>query len=142
MPENLPTAPPEPTLEESEILDDSEKLPSLDESVLDETPAETPTAAEPEALPPMEEDLNWDESDMTVAAPQPVEEDLSIVEEPAAAASEGPPLLPIGEPEEPQGRSSDMSWEEGVDEVKEGMPFTEIEPPRVYAEEVPVTTEE
>ena len=35
-----------------------------------------------------------------------------------------------------------MSWEESDYEIKEGMPFKEIEPPRVYDEEIPVTTEE
>ena len=47
MPENLPTAPPEPTLEESEMLDESEELPGLEESLFDETP----TTIEPEVLP-------------------------------------------------------------------------------------------
>ena len=52
------------------------------------------------------------------------------------------PLLPIVESEEPVGRSTDMSWEDEMYEVKEGMPFKEIEPPRVYEEEVPISTEE
>lgn len=141
VPENLPTAPTEPTLEESEILDEAEKLPSLEDSVFDETPPETPPTIEPESLPSVEEDLSWDESVPTTEA-LPVEEDLSFVEETVAAVeSDGPPLLPIGEPEAPAGRSTDMSWEED-DEIKEGMPFKEIEPPRIYDDEVPVTTEE
>ena len=144
VPENLPTAPPDPTLEESELLDELEKLENLDDSVFDEPttePAPTPTTEE---LPPVDEDLSWEESEIPIPEPMPVEEDLSLVEEapPEPAASDGPPLLPIEEPAVAEGRSTDMSWEEGVDEVKEGMPFKEIEPPRVYEEEIPVTTEE
>jgi hypothetical protein len=148
VPENLPTAPPEPTLDESEMLDEPEKVASLDDSVFDEAPSETSVATtEAEVLPPMEDDLSWEEEGMPEATPEPVEEDLSLVEETSEIATEeGPPLLPIAEAKEetgvPEGRSTDMSWEEGVDEVKEGMPFTEIEPPRVYTEEVPVSTEE
>ena len=142
VPENLPSDPPEPTLEESEILDEPEKDASLDESVLEDLPTDTPPAVEPEELPPAEEDLSWDES---VPAHEPLEIEGSVSsEEIALEAGEpkGPPLLPIGEPEPPPGRSTDMSWEEGAYEIKEGMPFKEVEPPRVYDEEIPVTTEE
>ncbi len=154
VPENLPTAPPEPTLEESEVLDEAEGLPSLEDSGLDDLPSETPAESEPEVLPPVEGELDWDES---VPTHEPLQvEELSPEETTVAAAesdgppllsigeseTDGPPLLPIGEPEEPAGRSTDMAWDEEPYEIKEGMPFTEVEPPRVYDEEVPVSTEE
>ncbi len=146
VPENLPTAPPEPNLDESEILDELEKVASLDDSVFDEpsspTGADELSPATAEGLPPVEEDLSWDES---IPEPEPltIGEDVSVDEVTVSASeSEGPPLLPIGEPEEPVGRSSDMSWEEGVEEIREGMPFKEVEPPRVYDEEIPISTEE
>ena len=142
VPENLPTAPPEPTLEESEILDETEELPSLEDSEFEDPTSETPAVSEPEVLPPIEEDLSWEESMPTPEA-LPVEEDLSFDETTVVAVeSDGPPLLPIGEPETPAGRSTDMSWDEGAEEIKVGMPFKEVEPPRVYDEEVPVTAEE
>ena len=140
VPEDLPTAPPEPTLEESEIGDELEKVASLDDSVLDELPAETPPT--PEALPPVEEDLSWGE-DIPEPEPLHIEGELSMDEAALSESDTGkPPLLPIGQSEEPVGRSTDMSWEDEMYEVKEGMPFTEIEPPRVYDEEVPISTEE
>ena len=159
MPEDLPTVPPEPTLEDTESSDKPDELPSLEESVLDEIPSESPPPApEPEVLPPMEEDLSWDDSTSPIPEEQLTEEDLALVddiveahagepsgsatEDPNTLASEGPPLLPIGEPEVPEGRSTDLSWEEGVEGIKEGMPFKEIAPPRVFDEEVPITTEE
>jgi hypothetical protein len=142
VPENLPTAPPEPILEESEDLDDIENLPSLEDSGLDELPSETPPVPEPEVLPAVDEDLSWDES-APAHEPLKIEESLSSDEKTLVTGeSEGPPLLPIGEPESPSGRSTDMSWEEGGYEIKEGMPFTEVQPPRVYDEEISVSTEE
>ena len=143
VPENLPSAPPEPSLEESEILDELEKVASLDDSLLDDIPVEPSPTTAPEELPPVEEDLTWDESEVPTATPEPFVEDLSLVEDTTTEAAEkGPPLLPIGEPKVPEGKSTDMSWEEGVEGIKEGMPFKEIEPPRVYDEEVPISTEE
>ena len=101
MPENLPIAPPEPTLEESEIEDETEELPSLEDSGLDDLPSDTPTVTEPEVLPPAGDDFSWDES-------VPEHEPLTVGEEPSvdeaaltAAESGGPPLLPLGEPEVP-----------------------------------------
>jgi hypothetical protein len=146
VPENLPTVPPEPTLEESEISDELEKVASLDESVFDEPSPPTVTEESPptptEELPPVEEDLSWDEA---IPEPEPlaIEKDVSVDEVVVSASeSDGPPLLPIGESEEPAGRSTDMSWEEGVDGIKEGMPFKEVEPPRVYDDEISISTEE
>ncbi len=143
VPEDLPSAPPEPTLEESEILDEADKLPDLEESALDETPTEGPLAADSEILPPVEDDFGWDDGELSSAESEPVQEDVSFVEEPSVdLESEVSIETPSEEPEEIAGKSTDMSWEEGVEEIKVGMPFTEIEPPRVYDEEIPVTTEE
>lgn len=148
IPDDVPLAPPEPVLGEStmnEPIDDSDVLPSLDESGLEEvdteesapvssesTPEkeeltweEPPVPAEPAA--PLEEDLSWDDS--SLPAPEPEEtEDLSLIEE-----------SPV-EIEDPGGLSTDLTWDD--QEIKEGMPFKEIEPPRVYAEEIPVSAEE
>lgn len=147
VPENLPAAPPEPTLEESELMDGKKEESILDESVFDDIQAEAETAGkESEGLPPVEEDLSWDVSKAPASSPDALSEteEVHVAEE--SITDEGPPLLPIGESEEepavPEGKSTDMSWEEGVGEIKEGMPFKEVEPPRVYDEEVPVTTEE
>ena len=142
VPDNLPTAPPEPTLEESEVLDEDELLPSLEDSGLEDISDSPPSVTEPEELPPVTDDLSWEEE---ILDPEPVKtEENQPTDEMSASdvVDEGPPLLPIGEPEEPAGRSTDMSWEEGVEEIKVGMPFKEVEPPRVYDEEIPISTEE
>lgn len=143
VPEDLPSAPPEPTLEESEILDEADKLPGLDESALDETPAEEPIAADSEVLPPVGDDFSWDDGELSSVELKPIEEDISFVEE-SSTEEESEVSIETSEeePEQEEGKSTDMSWEEGVEDVKVGMPFTEIEPPRVYDEEIPVTTEE
>ena len=141
VPEDLPSAPPEPTLEESEILEEVEKVPSLETSAFDELSTETQPERKPEVLPSIEEELSWDESTIAPTMETPVEEAPSIAEEDETvvdAAHE----MPVEELEVPEGKSTDMSWEEGVDGIKVGMPFKEVEPPRVYDDEVPISTEE
>lgn len=143
MPEDLPSAPPEPTLEESEVLDDAAEVPNLEESALDELPPETLPSIEAEALPPVEEDLSWEEAGIQIAETKPVEEELpsedeSLIEENSETIIESP----VEEPTIPEGKSTDLSWEEGVEDIKVGMPFKEIEPPRIYDEEIQVSTEE
>ena len=99
MPENLPSAPPEPTPEESEILDELEKEASLDDSILEDIPVEHSSTTAPEELPPVEEDLTWDESETPTTTPEPaVEDSYSVEDTTTEATEEGPPLLPIGEP--------------------------------------------
>lgn len=147
IPENVPTAPPEDELGETtmnEPLDNNDVLPSIEESGLGEVDAdelapvksESPLAEDelsweeppaPSASTPIEEELSWDDDAPLIAEAAPTE-DLSLIEESPA------------EVEDPGGRSTDLVW--GDDEIKEGMPFKEIAPPRVYDEEVPVTTEE
>ncbi|MFW9808642.1 MAG: zinc ribbon domain-containing protein [Candidatus Thorarchaeota archaeon] len=144
IPDDVPLAPSE--LGESimdETEDNSDALPSLEESALEEMVSDEPTPAAPDKLTddklsweeppsavdidPKEADLSWDDSTLPVADTAEAE-DLSLLEE-----------NPV-EVEDSGGRSTDLEWDK--DEIKVGMPFTEIEPPRVYAEEVPVTTEE
>ncbi|MGY5863066.1 MAG: zinc ribbon domain-containing protein [Candidatus Thorarchaeota archaeon] len=146
IPDNLPPAPPETELGEptmNDPLDSNDVLPSLEESGLDEEPEElAPTPIEnlpkedelsweepptPVASPPVEEELSWDDSTLPAAEPEP-SEDLSFIE------------MDQTEIEDTGGRSTDLVWED--DEIKVGMPFKEVAPPRVYDEEVPITTEE
>jgi hypothetical protein len=150
IPENTPLAPPKPDLGETTMNDHSESndvLPSLEESGLDEvekeaTPIVTDTLSsetelsweEPPASPtptPVGEELSWDESTLPVSE-EPLVEDLSLIE---ASEADGEPKA-----EEPGGRSTDLVWEES--EIKVGMPFKEVAPPRVYDEDVAVSTEE
>ncbi|MFX1260549.1 MAG: tol-pal system YbgF family protein [Promethearchaeota archaeon] len=103
---------------ELEILPDTE-LPDVDEPVIEEEPpSATPTSPE--------EGLSWEVDERLVE---------STTEEVAA-----PEPIPVSPPEAPAGSSSDLSWEvEGVDpEIKVGMPFKEVAPPRVMAEEIEV----
>jgi hypothetical protein len=151
IPENAPLAPPEPELGETTMNDPSESndvLPSLEESGLEEetapvVPDRLPTEdeltwEEPPVTPklastPAEDDLSWDDSTLPVSEEPPVE-DLSLIE------TSEPELEVEAAPEESGGRSTDLVWED--DEIKVGMPFKEVAPPRVYDEEVPISTEE
>ncbi|NHJ13114.1 MAG: hypothetical protein EAX95_05520 [Candidatus Thorarchaeota archaeon] len=100
----------------------------LSEPVIEDTePLESTEEAE---LPPAD-DLSWEvDEKLLKAAPEP-EEELTVVEVPS---------------EEPAGTSRDISWDEEdlvieAEEVKEGMPFKEVEPPRVVSGEFDSTTE-
>ncbi|MFW9794413.1 MAG: zinc ribbon domain-containing protein [Candidatus Thorarchaeota archaeon] len=147
IPDNAPPAPIEPELGESAMddpLDNSDVLPSIEESGLEEVESEESTPIVVESSPKTEElaweeppapvepvpaldELTWDDSSLPVVE-EAQAEDLSFIEE----TSE--------EIQEPGGRSTDLVWKD--DEIKEGMPFKEVEPPRVYSEEVPISTEE
>jgi len=150
IPENAPFAPPLPDLGDTTMNDPTETddvLPSLEESGLDDVEAEVApvvteslpsddelTWEEPPAPPqptPIVEDLSWDDSTLPVSEDPPTE-DLSLIE----SGGEEPEL----EPEDLAGRSTDLVWEES--EIKVGMPFKEVAPPRVYDEEVAISTEE
>jgi hypothetical protein len=102
---------------ELEILPDTE-LPDVGEPSIEETPPAAPTSPE--------EDLSWE-----------VDEKLVDSTSEEVAAPEPPPVSPS---ESPEGSSADLSWEvERIDpEIKEGMPFKEVAPPRVMAEEMEV----
>ncbi|MHA2223080.1 MAG: zinc ribbon domain-containing protein [Candidatus Thorarchaeota archaeon] len=146
IPENVPLAPPEANLGETPMNESNENddvLPSLEDSGLEDVetqeranilPKKPGSADEltweepptPAASPSLEEDLSLDDGTLSDFEDAP-EEDLSLIEEDSGVV------------EESGGRSTDLVWDD--DEIKVGMPFKEVEPPRVYAEEVPVTTE-
>jgi hypothetical protein len=129
---------PEIASEEGHVLGDVEDvLPAVEESGLDEiiepeTPVED-AASDAKATTPTES-LSWDEG---------------IPELPTDAGTskpeEVPPLGEASNPEKEEASAvSEFSWEEGVEGIKEGMPFKEIEPPRVYVEahDMEISTEE
>jgi hypothetical protein len=129
---------PEITLESGHNAEEvKDVLPAVEESGLEEIvePKEPIVQA-----PPQEEavsskaSLSWDES---------------ISEIPSDTATSKPNEVTTSEAtstgnEEHNTSESELSWEEGVQKIKEGMPFKEIEPPRVYAEaqDTVVSTEE
>lgn len=102
-------------------------LPAVEESGLDEIEAQVEEECKPEeeCLPPVE-DLSWEE-EMPASEP--------VVNEVAAPAD-----TPVENPNIPKAvDAEDLSWEEGVEEVKVGMPFKEVEPPRVFTEDIDMT---
>lgn len=111
-------------------------LPSVEESGLDdiEEPVlvDEPTLPEPEPEVSAEPDeLTWDEElpDLPVGETK-VESGETMVSAPASISFE-----PISKTKEPiVAEEAELSWEESINEVKEGMPFKEIEPPRIVAE--------
>ncbi|TFG29770.1 hypothetical protein EU528_09230 [Candidatus Thorarchaeota archaeon] len=121
-------------------------LPSVEESGLDDfiEPAliDEPTLPEPEPeIAPTTEDLSWDEEipDLPVGETK-IDHGETMTSAPASVSIESKPEA--GEPVTSD--ESVLSWDEGVEEVKVGMPFTEVEPPRIVAEAhaIEVTTED
>jgi hypothetical protein len=126
----------------NETNDNDDVLPSIEESGLDEVESVEPAQVLSES-PPAEDELSWEEPPVPAAsAPAPVEEELSWDDTVEAAPAEDLSLIEASPAEvaDPEGRSTDLVWED--DEIKVGMPFKEVAPPRVYEEDVPVTTEE
>jgi hypothetical protein len=117
-------------------------LPAVEESGLEEITEPSSTIedvpAESDSTEP-QESLSWDDE-------LPDFPNLSTDGETDEAEQVSTPAeTPAPEPEaEPASVASELSWEEGVEGIKEGMPFKEIEPPRVYAEahDIEVSTEE
>ena len=121
------------------LVPNPDTLPSVEESGLDDIVEpviiEEPTLPEPEpevsAAPAVSEQLSWDEEipDLPV-----VETEVDYGETMASAS------IPAVSDPEPEARDAvindepGLSWDEGVDEIKEGMPFKEVEPPRIVAE--------
>ena len=111
-------------------------LPSVEESGLDEIEepvlVDEPTLPEPEPeVSAQPDELTWDEElpDLPVEKTE-VESGETMVSAPASV-----PFEPISEAKEPiVTEEAELSWEESIDEIKEGMPFKEIEPPRIVAE--------
>jgi hypothetical protein len=102
-------------------------LPEVDELGLEELPEpetpEPPESSGEDALPPVEE-LSWEDE-----MPEP-SEPKSEPDTPAPTELEAVPKAVDVE---------DLSWEEGATEIKEGMPFKEVEPPRVVTEDIDMT---
>lgn len=131
---------PEQTLDASLIPENAEDiLPAFEESGLDEI-AESEPFLETHPLKPEKSDsvdeLSWEDGLPT--AP-------SIEEIPKMEKAAAPEVVTNTELKIAGSRAaSELSWEEGAEEIKEGMPFKEIEAPRVYAEsqDVAVTADE
>ena len=129
-----------------EPVPESDTLPSVEESGLDEIDepvlVDEPTLPEPEPeVSAQPDELTWDEEipDLPVGETE-VESGETMVSAPASMAFD-----PISETKEPAVTDeAELSWEESVDDIKEGMPFKEIEPPRIVAEAeaIEVTTDD
>ena len=123
---------------------DSGTLPGLEESGLEEIEEpsliDQPTLEEPE-VPPVKEELSWDEEieDLPVGD-SGVEAGETIAHAPTSVPITAEPTTV--EPE--KGKESELSWEEGVEGIKEGMPFKEVAPPKIVAEaeSIQVTTDD
>ncbi|MFW9959904.1 MAG: zinc-ribbon domain-containing protein [Candidatus Thorarchaeota archaeon] len=121
---------PEQTLEEErmpEAVDDV--LPAVEESGLEEigitVPSTEVTLPKPETTESADM-LSWDEELPDAPA---TEGTLMVEGEINPESSAELEIKPHSSSEE-----GELSWEEGVAGIKEGMPFKEIEPPRVFAE--------
>lgn len=120
-------------------LDDDLDLgePPLDLDTLPDTdlPAtEEPVIDEPVSPPPVDEDLSWEVDEGLVQLDEP-----EVVVEAPIASTEPVVDATLEEPAAASG-SEDLSWDikSTEPEVKEGMPFKEVEPPRVVSEEIQV----
>jgi len=105
---------------ELETLPETE-LPEVDNSMEEVIPT-------PVVTPLVEEGLSWEVDDALVESAS-AETPVSIPEPVAVVA-----------PERAEKSSEDLSWDvKGIEpEIKVGMPFKEVEPPRVMAEEIEV----
>jgi hypothetical protein len=152
----LATESTEDTLPESELEDIPDTLPETDlpdleatavveEPLVVEEPAvtEEPVTVDETPVPPPEEDLSWEVDEKLV---QPVEEGNS-----GAKAVDPPVSLEVHEPAPVadavvlEDNTKDLSWDEMAvareADIKEGMPFKEVEPPRVASEDVDFATD-
>jgi ribosomal protein L32 len=125
---------------------EADVLPDIDDSVLPESkeiarPKEE-SALEATSLPPADE-LTW-EAD----SPAPVEEMPIVAADELAAAPAEPESSQEAEVRDYDHVSAEMSWdtssipEFSSDEVKEGMPFKEVAPPRVAENDIATSTDE
>jgi hypothetical protein len=126
------------TEEEDTVDSEKDVLPALEDSGLEEiteTPPDVePTPPESELSSPSDE-LSWDDELPSMPA----------AGEKAKMEVETSPNKKTESGEEPPSTEADsgLSWEEGVDGIKEGMPFREIERPRVVeAQDIIITTDE
>ena len=104
-----------PSLEESVLEDIQEPIAVANDHVKDEIEDKSPT-----------DELSWDEE--LPELPKEKEPEITPTQEKVEAAA----VKPVDEPApKKHDESSSLSWEEGI---KEGMPFKEIDPPRVVSE--------
>jgi hypothetical protein len=118
-------------------------LPSVEESGLDEiaVPATTdePTTKEE---PASADELSWEEElpDLPPVGTTEIGTGETMASAPASTPSDiSPKVEETSDPDE-----SELSWDESVEDIKVGMPFKEVEPPRVVkdAEAIEVTTDD
>ncbi|UCE10401.1 MAG: hypothetical protein JSW61_00320 [Candidatus Thorarchaeota archaeon] len=122
----------EPEPEAPEVLEEEAVLPDFDESDLGgkAAPAPEPEIAEAELPPP--EELTWDVEESVTAEP---EADATLP--PSTLDEVSPSVAPEAQPEIPEREIEPeaLAWDEEaaleIDEsdIKEGMPFKEVEPP-------------
>lgn len=128
---------PESSLEEKALGNVEDILPAVEESGLDdinEPSSDIEQSTQETESPAPSDGLSWDDElpELPIETTQETEISTPVK------------VVDTEEKEDTASSTGGLSWEEGVDEIKEGMPFKEIEPPRVYAEahDTEVTTEE
>ena len=125
---------------------DPDTLPSLEDSGLDDI-GEPVSIAEPIVPEPEPEtstkveELSWDDEIPDLPVGETVADSgETMTRAPSVSAFDSKPeareAVINDEPE--------LSWEEGVEQIKEGMPFREVEPPRIVAKahSIDVTTDD
>lgn len=128
---------PQPLSADDSQNDVEDILPAVEESGLDEIPiaeaAPIPDIAESEdEVLEASDELSWEDTQPEALAEEDHIEKIEPLESDADEISVSSDKEGESEPEKPT--SGDLSWEEGIQEIKEGMPFKEIEPPRAFAE--------
>lgn len=136
IPENLePISTPNPDI-----------LPSVEESGLDEievpnSPVETVTEEPIAEDTSSADELSWEEEIPDL----PIEDPEVATGETMSSTPHSTPVEIEPEVKETSGSDeSELSWDESVEEIKVGMPFKEVEPPKVVreAESIEVTTDD
>jgi len=124
----------------------SDVLPSVEESGLDDIEA-PPSPVEPTMTEPIVEEtsradeLSWEDEipDLPIG-----ETEIDTGETVSSAPTSVPMEVDPEVPETSVSDESELSWDENAEEIKVGMPFKEVEPPRVVAdaESIEVTTDD
>ncbi|MHA2378476.1 MAG: hypothetical protein ACXADS_04310 [Candidatus Thorarchaeota archaeon] len=131
-------------LAESELEDIPDTLPETElPDIAEPAVAEEPVAPDETPVPPPDNDLSWEVDESLV---QPTDDG-----EPSAETADQAVALEVHEPEPVadavvlEDRTEDLSWDDMAaardPDVKEGMPFKEVEPPRVVSEDVDLATD-
>jgi len=144
------------SLPESELEDFPDTLPEtdlpdLEAAAVDEAPSvveepvlvEEPAVVEETPATPPDEDLSWEVDEKLVEPAEEGNSGAEAVDHPVALEVHEP--APVADAVVLENHTKDLSWDNMAvakeAEIKEGMPFKEVEPPRVVAEEVDFTTE-